>query len=304
MRILTDKILDLFCRPKIREYLSPKRSILASKKRSQPEPISVAKITPTNKEQHDYDLGSWKLLEVIARYSRCTPVDRNLNVWPSAVHHRRPSKAIVVEGRFCGNFEFLTLYSKSKTNSVQLCRVYLSQNHISSSSQSPTEINLVPLKPIVRSMENNDRTLKELATTGANSNLIHLLPKFHGRVDEDPHKHLKELHVSVLFNTWGDMKCMFLEKFFPTSRTTTIRKEIYGIRQHSGETLHEYWERFNKLCATCPHHQISDQLLIQYFYEGLMMMDRSMIDAASGGALMEKTPTVVRHLISNMANNM
>ncbi|RDX80566.1 hypothetical protein CR513_38875, partial [Mucuna pruriens] len=207
-------------------------------------------------------------------------------------------------------------------------------------------------------MENNDRTLKELATPDVvyqpwciqcpplepaqsyelKSSLIHLLPKFHGLVGEDPHKHLKEFHVvcstmrpqgipedhvkmkafpfslngaakdwlylqSVLFNTWGDMKCMFLEKFFSASRTATIRKEIYRIRQHSGETLHEYWERFNKLCATCPHHQISEQLLIQYFYEGLMMMDRSMIDAASGGALMDKTPTAARHLISNMASN-
>ncbi|RDX81531.1 hypothetical protein CR513_37783, partial [Mucuna pruriens] len=32
-------------------------------------------------------------------------------------------------------------------------------------------------------------------------------------------------------------------------------------------------------------------------------MDRSMIDAASGGALMDKTPTAARHLISNMASN-
>ncbi|RDX72670.1 hypothetical protein CR513_47806, partial [Mucuna pruriens] len=32
-------------------------------------------------------------------------------------------------------------------------------------------------------------------------------------------------------------------------------------------------------------------------------MDRSMIDAASGGALMEKTPIAARHLISNMASN-
>ncbi|RDY08412.1 hypothetical protein CR513_07357, partial [Mucuna pruriens] len=32
-------------------------------------------------------------------------------------------------------------------------------------------------------------------------------------------------------------------------------------------------------------------------------MDRSMIDAASGGALMDKTPVVARHLISNMASN-
>ncbi|RDX86386.1 hypothetical protein CR513_32282, partial [Mucuna pruriens] len=69
-------------------------------------------------------------------------------------------------------------------------------------------------------------------------------------------------------------------------------KEIYGIRQQSGETLHEYCERFNKLCATCPHHQIS-----------LLMVDRSMIDVASGGALMDKTPAATRHLISNMASN-
>ncbi|RDX73886.1 hypothetical protein CR513_46433, partial [Mucuna pruriens] len=107
----------------------------------------------------------------------------------------------------------------------------------------------------------------------------------------------------AIFNTWGDMKRTFLEKFFLASRTATTRKEICGIRQHTGETLHEYWERFNKLCATCPHHQISEQLLIQYFYEGLSMMDRSMIDAASGGALMDKTPVAARHLISNMASN-
>ncbi|RDX75987.1 hypothetical protein CR513_44069, partial [Mucuna pruriens] len=32
-------------------------------------------------------------------------------------------------------------------------------------------------------------------------------------------------------------------------------------------------------------------------------MDRNMIDAASGGALMDKTPVVARHLISNIASN-
>ena len=71
----------------------------------------------------------------------------------------------------------------------------------------------------------------------------------------------------------------------------------------TGETLHEYWERFKKLCASCPHHQISDQLLIQYYYEGLLPMDRSMIDAASGGALVDKTPAAARDLIANMAAN-
>ncbi|RDX61881.1 hypothetical protein CR513_59844, partial [Mucuna pruriens] len=171
-----------------------------------------------------------------------------------------------------------------------------------------------------------------------NPNSFDIHPDSNLVVSEDPHKYLKEFHVvcstmrlqgiskdyinmkvfpfsldgvakdwlylqPVLFNTWGDMKCTFLEKFFPMSRTATIRKEIYGIRQHSREILHEYWERFKKLCATCPYHQISKQLLIQYFYEGLTKMDQSMIDAASGGALMDKMLAVARHLISNTASN-
>ena len=46
-----------------------------------------------------------------------------------------------------------------------------------------------------------NQTLKELAAPDANtsfelkSRLIHLLPTFHGLAGEDPHKHLKELHV-------------------------------------------------------------------------------------------------------------
>ncbi|RDY03768.1 hypothetical protein CR513_12610, partial [Mucuna pruriens] len=175
-------------------------------------------------------------------------------------------------------------------------------------------------------MENNDKTLKELATPDVvyqpwciqrrPPQTFERIPciLFHNEITGDT----RRLHqdegipillgwgsegLPVLFNTWGDMKRIFLEKFFSASKAATIRKEICGIRQQSGETLHEYWERFNKLCATCPHHQISEQLLIQYFYEGLSMMDKSMIDTASGGALMDKTPAVVRHLISNMASN-
>ncbi|KAH9751265.1 hypothetical protein KPL71_014224 [Citrus sinensis] len=171
------------------------------------------------------------------------------------------------------------------------------------------------------------------------SGLIHLLPKFHGFAGEDPHKHLKEFHVVCSsmrpqgvteeqiklrafpfsvdglakdwlyylplgsITTWNGLKKQFLKKYFPASRAANIRKDICGIRQLPGETLYEYWERFKQLCASCPQHQISDQLLIQYFYEGLSLMDRSMIDAASGGVLVNKTPTQARELISNMAAN-
>ena len=169
--------------------------------------------------------------------------------------------------------------------------------------------------------------------------LIHLLPKFHGLAGEDPHKHLKEFHIVCstmrpqnvqedhIFlkafpfsledlakdwlyyltpgsvTSWDDLKKLFLEKFFPASRTTAIRKDISGIRQLAGESLYEYWERFKRLCASCPHHQIFEQILLQYFYEGLNTMDRSMIDAASGGALGDMTPALARGLIEKMASN-
>ncbi|RDY09061.1 hypothetical protein CR513_06636, partial [Mucuna pruriens] len=71
----------------------------------------------------------------------------------------------------------------------------------------------IELKP----MENNDQTLKELATPdmvyqpwciqypqlkptqsyGLKSDLIHLLSKFHSFVGKDPHKHLKEFHMGL-----------------------------------------------------------------------------------------------------------
>lgn len=41
----------------------------------------------------------------------------------------------------------------------------------------------------------------------------------------------------------------------------------------------------------------------EYFYEGLLPMDKSMIDVASGEVLVDKTPEAVKNLISNMATN-
>ncbi|XP_050944059.1 uncharacterized protein LOC127150395 [Cucumis melo] len=103
--------------------------------------------------------------------------------------------------------------------------------------------------------------------------------------------------------TWGSLKKKFLEKFFPASRANNIRKEIYGIRQAFGESLSKYWKRFKELCASFPHHHISDPSLIQYFHSGLLSFDRNTIDVVAGGALADKTPTEARELISRMVEN-
>ncbi|CAN6583893.1 unnamed protein product [Malus baccata var. baccata] len=171
------------------------------------------------------------------------------------------------------------------------------------------------------------------------SSLLHHIPKYHGLSMEDPNKHLKEFEVvcssmtpinvdgSILkmkafpfsllekakdwlyelapgtVTSWESMKRAFLEKFFPTSRVILLRKMISGIQQEEGESFPTYYERFKSLVASYPQHQMKEELLLQYFYEGLLPIERQMLDASAGGALVDKTPTAAKTLISNRALN-
>ncbi|CAN6547388.1 unnamed protein product [Malus baccata var. baccata] len=171
------------------------------------------------------------------------------------------------------------------------------------------------------------------------SSLLHHIPKYHGLSMEDPNKHLKEFEVvcssmtpvnvdgSILkmkafpfslmdkakdwlyelapgtVTSWESMKRAFLEKFFPTSRIILLRKKISGIQQEEGESFPTYYERFKSLVASCPQHQMKEELLLQYFYEGLLPLERQMLDASAGGALVDKTPMAAKILIFNRALN-
>ncbi|KAM1873215.1 hypothetical protein ACFX13_007074 [Malus domestica] len=99
------------------------------------------------------------------------------------------------------------------------------------------------------------------------------------------------------------MKRAYLEKFFPTSRIILLRKKISGIQQEEGESFPTYYERFKSLVASCPQHQMKEELLLQYFYEGLLPLERQMLDASVGGALVDKTPMAANVLIANRALN-
>ena len=171
------------------------------------------------------------------------------------------------------------------------------------------------------------------------SSLLHHILKYHELSMEDPNKHLKEFDVVCLSMTpvnvdgsilkmkafpfslldkakdwlyelapetvtsWESMKRAFLEKFFPTSRVILLRKWISGIQQNEGESFPAYYERFKTLVASCPQHQMKEELLIQYFYEGLLPIKRQMLDASAGGALVDKTLVAAKTLIANRALN-
>ncbi|EPS62135.1 hypothetical protein M569_12658, partial [Genlisea aurea] len=172
-----------------------------------------------------------------------------------------------------------------------------------------------------------------------NVGLINTLPRYYGKAHEDPHQHVREFQVicgslkmepgreeeiklqafpfSLMdgakdwfysldngsIHTWRDMRQAFLDKYFPSDKVIHVRKAISSVQQQNGESLYDYWERYKRLLATCPKHQLGKKSIILYFYEGLTDEERKIINAAAGGNLKRKTADEAREIITMMANN-
>ena len=76
-----------------------------------------------------------------------------------------------------------------------------------------------------------------------------------------------------------------------------LRSQISDFRQKENESLFDAWERYKDMMRLCPHHGLEEWLIIHTFYNGLLYNTRLIIDAAAGGALMDKSYTGAYALI-------
>ena len=65
--------------------------------------------------------------------------------------------------------------------------------------------------------------------------------------------------------TWAQLVDRFLSKYFPPSKTAKLRNEITQFTQFDGESLYEAWERIKEMVRRCPHHGLSDEIILQTF---------------------------------------
>jgi len=101
--------------------------------------------------------------------------------------------------------------------------------------------------------------------------------------------------------SWDQMRQTFLSRFFPHSKTTQLRDQITQFTQKDGESLYDVWECFKEMLRLCPHHGLEKWHIIHIFYTGLLYTTKIYVDAATGGALMNKTYTTAYALIEDMA---
>ncbi|CAM8950551.1 unnamed protein product [Rhodiola kirilowii] len=145
--------------------------------------------------------------------------------------------------------------------------------------------------------------------------------QFSGRVNEDPHQHLKRFvqmcnavktngvppesyclrlfpfslsdkasrwldsHAEGTFTTWNRLAEAFLQQYFPPSKTAHFRNKIISFHSIDGETLYDSWERYKELTRMCPHHNLEQWQIIDTFYQGIDQGMRNLINQAACGGL-------------------
>ena len=78
-------------------------------------------------------------------------------------------------------------------------------------------------------------------------------------------------------DTWDKCAAAFLAKFFPMGKTNALRARIASFQQTSLEPIPEAWERLQEYIRACPHHGMEDWLVLQNFYNGLLITRMSQI---------------------------
>ncbi|CAM8886623.1 unnamed protein product [Rhodiola kirilowii] len=171
------------------------------------------------------------------------------------------------------------------------------------------------------------------------SAVIHHLPKFGGMPDENPLRHLKEFHgvcmsmktASVPENifklktfpfslesqakswlmslpsgsitSWDQMQRKFMDKYYSHSKAAQTKNWLSMLRQGRGETLFDYLERFRQLEENCPNHGIPQRMLLEYFMDGMVLMERRMLDASAQGSILNMYPDEIWELVGKVAES-
>jgi len=106
---------------------------------------------------------------------------------------------------------------------------------------------------------------------------------------------------TTLFST--NLLDAFLSKFFPISKTASLRGNVVSFQQQKTETISEAWERFQGYISDCPHQGMARWLLMHTFYHRLTQKAHECQDASTKGSFLELTIGKAEILLDKIAEN-
>ncbi|GJV65891.1 reverse transcriptase domain-containing protein [Tanacetum coccineum] len=159
--------------------------------------------------------------------------------------------------------------------------------------------------------------------------------QFEGRTKTDPHKHIHEfIRICDMFKyrdtenevvrlmmfplsltgeaktwldelneetieTWDELRTAFISRFFPPALFDRLLGEIQAFSQHENESLTDAWLRMKEMLRNCHGHNLSKGNIIKIFYHGLSKITQEVLNAATGGIFLYKTPNQAYQLLED-----
>ena len=167
--------------------------------------------------------------------------------------------------------------------------------------------------------------------------LVPLLPTFHGMENENPYTHIREFEevctnfkegvpdmdllklkafpltlkdkAKIWLNSlrpriirnWAELQAEFLKKFFNTTKTNSLKRQIYNYSAYDNEKFYQCWERFMKTINACPHHGFETWMLVNHFYDGMSPAMKQLLETMCGGDFLSKHPNEAMDFLNYVA---
>ncbi|WMV09160.1 hypothetical protein MTR67_002545 [Solanum verrucosum] len=100
--------------------------------------------------------------------------------------------------------------------------------------------------------------------------------------------------------SWEELITAFQVRFIPFSKMMTFWDNIQSFKRLEGEPIHETWLQFKKLVLQCQTHGLPDNILLQYFYRSLDLMNKGVAAQRSPRVLMQQPYVIATQLLDGM----
>nr|GEW04373.1 reverse transcriptase domain-containing protein [Tanacetum cinerariifolium] len=108
-----------------------------------------------------------------------------------------------------------------------------------------------------------------------------------------------EIAIKGTIKTWDELSTTFISRFFPPALFDRLLREIRAFSQHENESLTDVWLRMMEMLRSCHGHNLSKGDIIKIFYHGLNGTTQEVLNTATGGIFLYKTPNQAYQLLKD-----
>ena len=111
---------------------------------------------------------------------------------------------------------------------------------------------------------------------------------------------LKSLRPRTIRN-WAELQAEFLKKFFSTTKTNSLKRQIYTYSAYDNKKFYQCWEKFMETINACPHYGFDTWMLVNHFYDGMSPAMKQLLETMCGGDFLSKHPDEAMEFLNYVA---